>query len=100
MELEKEYRELTAQIAEEHRKVFERLDMQELSEAIAAILNASKIFVYAAGREGISLRGFAMRLAHLGKQVQWLFDDTTVGIEEGDLYITSEGSGEVGSFTY
>lgn len=100
MELEKEYRELTAQIAEEHRKIFERLDMQELSKAIDAISNASKIFVYAAGREGISLRGFAMRLAHLGKQVQWLFDDTTVGIKEGDLYITSEGSGEVGSFTY
>ena len=99
-ELQKEYSTLTAQIAEEHRKVFELLDMQELKQAIEAIEAAPNIFVYAAGREGISLRGFAMRLAHLGKRVHWVMDDTTTGIRPGDLYITSEGFGEVGSFTY
>lgn len=100
MELAKRYREITEAIAEEHRKVFELLDMDELQTAMDAIKKAENIFVFAAGREGISLRGFAMRLAHLGKTVHWVFDDTTVGIKPGDLYITSEGFGEVGSFTY
>ena len=76
------------------------LSLEELREAMDAIEQAKRIFVFAAGREGISLRGFAMRLAHLGKEVHWLMDDTAIGIEPGDLYITSEGSGEVGSFTY
>ena len=100
MELERRYREITGEIAEEHRKVFELLDMEELAAAMEAIEKAETIFVFAAGREGISLRGFAMRLAHLGKKVHWVFDDTCVGIRPGDLYITSEGFGEVGSFAY
>lgn len=94
------YREITEKIAEEHRNVFRLLSMTELNDAMQAILDAENIFVFAAGREGISLRGFAMRLAHLGKTVHWMFDDTAVGIRPGDLYITSEGFGEVGSFTY
>lgn len=98
--LEQRYREITTAIAEEHRKVFELLSMEELEAAMRAIEEAKTIFVFAAGREGISLRGFAMRLAHLGKPVHWIFDDTTVGIGAGDLYITSEGFGEVGSFAY
>lgn len=100
MELEKRYHEITAAVAEEHRKVFELLSMEELERALGAIEKAETIFVFAAGREGISLRGFAMRLAHLGKKVHWVFDDTCIGIRPGDLYITSEGFGEVGSFGY
>lgn len=98
--LEKRYREITQEIAKEHEKVFALLDMDQLGAAMEAIEHAEHIFVYAAGREGISLRGFAMRLAHLGTCVSWVFDDTTVGIRPGDLYITSEGFGEVGSFEY
>ena len=100
MNLEKEYRTLSAQIAEEHRRVFELLSMEELEAAMDAIEAAPNIFVYAAGREGISLRAFAMRLAHMGKTVHWIMDDTAIGIRPGDLYITSEGFGAVGSFTY
>ena len=98
--LESRYREITENIAKEHRKVFQLLNMKELRGAMQAILDAKNIFVFAAGREGISLRGFAMRLAHLGKTAHWMFDDTAVGIRPGDLCITSEGFGEVGSFAY
>ncbi len=95
-----DYRTITTSIAEEHRKVFELLDMEQLRAALDVIIKANNIFVYAAGREGISLRGFAMRLAHMGKTVHWVFDDTTIGITPGDLFIISEGSGDVGSFDY
>jgi len=100
MDVKKRYEEITSAIAKEHAEVFKKLDMGELERAMDVIEKTGTIFVYAAGREGISLRGFAMRLAHLGKEVHWIFDDTTVGIKPGDLYITSEGSGAVGSFKY
>lgn len=100
MDYKDNYQRMTKEIVEEHRKVFELLNMAELRQALDAIVAADNIFVYGAGREGISLRAFAMRLAHLGKTVHWLFDDTAIGIKKGDLYITSEGSGEIGSFEY
>ena len=42
------------------------------------------------------MRSFAMRLAHLGKPAFWLMDDTTVGMHEGDLFIITDGRGDVG----
>lgn len=100
MDVKTRYAEIARAIASEHMEIFQNLEIYELEHAMSAIEQAKNIFVYAAGREGISLRGFAMRLAHMGKRVHWVFDDTTIGIRPGDLYITSEGSGEVGSFDY
>ena len=89
MDVAKRYQEMTQAIVEEHRKVFEQLDMKQLEEALHIIEKADRVFVYGMGREGISLRGFAMRLAHLGKEAHWQMDDTTTAINPGDLFITS-----------
>lgn len=94
------YRTMYTDIIDEHRRVFELLDMVQLKAFIDAIIGANRIFVMGGGREGISCRGFAMRLAHLGKQTHWLWDDTTVAMREGDLFIVSQGSGDVGMFRY
>jgi 6-phospho-3-hexuloisomerase len=94
------YRRLTRAIVEEHAKVFELLDMAQLDAFVDAIVKANNIFVYGSGREGISMRGFAMRLSHLGKRTFWLFDDTTIGMHEGDLLILSDGRGDVGIHRY
>jgi 6-phospho-3-hexuloisomerase len=94
------YRKLTRAIVEEHEKVFGMLDMAQLKAFVDAIAGAGSIFVYGSGREGISMRGFAMRLAHLGKRAYWLFDDTTVGMHEGDLFILADGRGDVGIHRY
>ena len=45
-----------------------------------AILRAPRIFCIGAGREGLAMRAFAMRLMHLGKPVHWIWDDTTPAI--------------------
>ena len=37
-----------------------------------------------------------MRMAHIGKPTYWLFDDTTIGMHEGDLFIITDGRGDVG----
>ena len=64
------------------------------------IIAAPRIFVMGAGREGISCRSFAMRLAHLGKETHWIWDDTATGINKGDLFILSDGRADVGMFKY
>lgn len=90
------YKSLTRAILEEHEKVFSRLDMGELKAFVDAIVGADHIFVHGTGREGIAMRGFAMRLAHLGKRTYWLMDDTTIGMHEGDLLIICDGIGGIG----
>jgi 6-phospho-3-hexuloisomerase len=94
------YRRITNELVEEHKKVFSLLSMEQLEEFMSAVVDAKNIFVMAAGREGISLRAFAMRLAHLGKNTSWVWDDTTTGVEPGDLFVISDGRGCIGSFRY
>ena len=98
--LEDTYRRMTRAIIAEHEQVFEKLNMAQLKTFLDAIVKARNIFVYGSGREGISMRGFAMRLAHLGKPTYWLFDDTTIGMHEGDLLILADGRGDVGIHRY
>lgn len=90
------YNKFAKMIVEEHDAVFQKLDMGQLKDFLDAIIAAKHVFVYGTGREGISMRGFAMRLAHLGKQTFWLMDDTTIGMHEGDLFILADGRGDVG----
>ncbi|MEZ3485231.1 MAG: SIS domain-containing protein [Lachnospiraceae bacterium] len=90
------YEKYCKAIIEEHEKVFGMLDMGQLKEFLDAVIAAKRIFLHGTGREGISMRSFAMRLAHLGKPAYWLMDDTTVGMHEGDLFIITDGRGDVG----
>lgn len=100
MDVKKSYANMTAQLVEEHRKIFELLDMQQLETLLDVIAKTDNIFVLGAGREGISLRSFAMRLAHMGKRAAWIWDDTTIGIKPGDLFFLSDGRGQIESFRY
>ncbi len=90
------YKKLTDAIIEEHREIFGQLDMDQLDVFMDEVIEAKHVFVYGTGREGISMRGFAMRLAHLGKAAYWLMDDTTIGMHEGDLLVICDGRGDVG----
>ena len=95
-EIQKKYEECYQAIVREHEAVFQMLDMEQLKALIDAIVEAKHIFIHGTGREGISARGFAMRMAHIGKPTYWLFDDTTIGMHEGDLFIITDGRGDVG----
>ena len=88
------FREYGAVVTKELAEVFSRMDDQSVQPLLDAIKGAKKVFVYGYGREGISLRGFAMRLAHLGKTTHWAMDDTATACEKGDLFIFSNGNGE------
>ena len=79
----RKYEELYRTVLNEHREVFEKQDLDEVTLFMEQIRKAERIFVMGVGREGIAGRSFAMRLMHLGKEVHWIWDDTTPGMHEG-----------------
>lgn len=81
-------------ILSEMGNVFESLDENQVSILLDEILRANKIVVCGAGRVGMAIRGFGMRLGHLGLQAFTLGDSTVPGIGQGDLLIVASGSGE------
>ena len=94
------YQNYVNMILAEHQAVFDAQNMEELSTFIQTIMEARRIFVVGAGREGIAARSFAMRIMHLGKETYWLWDDTTPGMKEGDLFLAVDGSGKIGHIDY
>ncbi len=89
------FQEKASTVLDELGKVFKKINEKEVDDFAEVIIKAKRVFVVGAGREGISSRSFAMRLMHLGKEVHWVWDDTTPNIERGDLLIANSGSGEV-----
>lgn len=100
MDLQTRYEALTKTLLCEHEAAFAAQDITEVRALMDCIIKANRIFVMGVGREGISSRGFAMRLMHLGKEVHWIWDDTTPGMGPGDLLIATNGSGQIGHIHY
>ena len=79
--------------------VASRIDPGEIDAALATIARARRIVLYGCGREGLQLRGFAMRLHHLGLQVAMQGDMAAPPVGAGDLLIVSAGPGELSTVT-
>jgi 6-phospho-3-hexuloisomerase len=73
--------------------VFTRIDEANVEAAIALIAESRRIATYGVGREGLQMRGFAMRLFHLGLDVAVVGEMTTPPLGQGDLLIVSAGPG-------
>ena len=57
--------------------VFAAMPEDALDGLIEAIVAAKRIVVFGLGREGLQMRGFAMRLFHMGRDVAVWGDMTT-----------------------
>jgi 6-phospho-3-hexuloisomerase len=79
--------------------VTERLDPGSVDAACAMIAAARTIAVTGGGREGLQIKGFAMRLHHLGLRVGVAGEMTAPALGPGDLMVASIGPGEIGSVT-
>ena len=75
--------------------VVDRIDDKAVDGACDMIAAARHITLYACGREGLQLRGFCMRLFHMGLEVAMVGDVTTPAIGAGDLFIDCAGPGFV-----
>ena len=95
-----EYKKLYEDILQEHRRVYESLDEKDLYRFIDTVKKHDRIFLIGVGREGMATRAFAMRLMHMGKEIHWIWDDTTPSINKGDLLIATLGDGEIGHIRY
>ena len=73
--------------------VFDRLDDAGVERAVALIAASRRIALYGVGREGLQIKGFAMRLFHLGLQASVVGDMTTPPLAAGDLLVVSAGPG-------
>ncbi|MBC8037303.1 MAG: SIS domain-containing protein [Rhizobiales bacterium] len=74
--------------------VFRHLNGRNVDAAVKTIAEANRIALYGVGREGLQIRGFAMRLFHLGLRASVVGDMTTPPIGEGDILVVSAGPGE------
>lgn len=74
-------------------RVFDRIDESAVVGAVEEISRAKRIALYGVGREGLQIKGFCMRLFHLGCQVAMVGDMTTPNLAQGDLLIVSAGPG-------
>ncbi len=74
-------------------RVFERIDESAVERAIDEIARANRIALYGVGREGLQIKGFCMRLFHLGRKAAMVGDMTTPHLGSGDLLIVSAGPG-------
>lgn len=82
------------EILDEIRKVFSDISEEDVELLVREIINAQKIFLTGAGRVGLAVRGFAMRLGHLGLNSFIIGDTNVPAIKEHDLLLVASGSGE------
>ncbi|MBR7099079.1 MAG: SIS domain-containing protein, partial [Clostridia bacterium] len=77
--------------------ILEQIPARDADRVTDAIKSHSRIFLYGAGRSGLMIKAFAMRLAQAGYLVHAVGEVTTPAIERGDLLILASASGETAS---
>jgi len=74
-----------------------KISQESLERTVCEIVEAKRIYLAGAGRSALAVRGFAMRLMHLGLSSYVVGEVVTPGIKEGDLLIIVSGSGRTES---
>ncbi len=75
--------------------VFATIRPETADALIAELLRAGRIACAGAGREGLMIRAFCMRLMHLGLDAHMTGDVTTPTVGPGDLFIATVGTGRL-----
>ncbi len=81
----------------ELQQTIEQISPDQTAQWVDAIISAKRVFVAGAGRSGLQLRGFAMRLMHMGLTSFVVGEMVTPAIAQGDLLIIGSASGNTGS---
>ena len=75
----------------------ETSDFVDVPNFIEKISQASKIVVFGAGRVGLMMKSFAMRLNHLGLNSSFIGEINLPATGKGDLLVIGSGSGNTPS---
>lgn len=77
--------------------VLKTSDFSQIDLLCEAIISASNIILFGAGRVGLAMKAFSMRLSHLGFNSYFLNDSNIPNSNSNDLLIVGSGSGNTGS---
>ena len=89
--------EYVQSVTEEIKAALQETSEAEVDGLVSAVLGARKVFVVGAGRSGLMMKAFAMRLMHMGVDTFVVGETTTPAIASGDLLLMGSGSGRTGS---
>lgn len=89
--------ETVAAIVNELGECLGKVSTKSVEAALDEISRARRLFLAGAGRSALGMRGFAMRLMHMGKTTHLVGEVTTPAIGAGDLLIVGSGSGRTES---
>ncbi len=81
-------------ILTEIKTVLSKINEQEVDALVNHILSSKRIIASGAGRVGMAVRGFVMRLKHLGLDAYILGDANVPSLRQQDLFLVCSGSGE------
>ncbi len=82
---------------EEIQSILSNIKDTENNKLKDLLIRHKRIFVIGAGRTGLVMQAFAMRLMHIGKEVFIIGNATTPSIGKDDLLVIGSGSGDTES---
>jgi 6-phospho-3-hexuloisomerase len=91
------YDELVNTVLAELESTLRSINTHDLQLLKAVIVQAPRVFVAGKGRSGLQMRGFAMRVMHMGLTVHVIDDVTTPAIAPADLLLIGSSSGRTAS---
>ncbi|MCD6403122.1 MAG: 6-phospho-3-hexuloisomerase [Candidatus Aenigmarchaeota archaeon] len=75
------------------KKNLRRTREADIQKFLQILLESKRVFVVGAGRSGLVVKSFAMRLMHLGFEVYVVGETITPPIKKDDLLVALSGSG-------
>jgi 6-phospho-3-hexuloisomerase len=87
--------ELREAVLPEIAAVLERVDADAWETFCTTIAGAHRVVCFGMGREGLALRGFCMRLAHMGFDAHMAGDVTAMPVGSGDVVLVTSGPGNL-----
>ncbi|MGM9947497.1 6-phospho-3-hexuloisomerase [Floccifex sp.] len=90
-------RDYASVVLNELHHTLSRIDIQKANEFVELVNQADEVFCAGAGRSGFQVKGFAMRLMHMGINSYVVGETCTPNIRENGLLVICSGSGETKS---
>jgi 6-phospho-3-hexuloisomerase len=88
-----ELENITGKMVREIDECLRKVNQVTAQQAVRQIISAKRVFLTGKGRSGLAIRGFAIRLMHLGIDAHLVGESTTPPIGADDCLIIGSGSG-------
>lgn len=82
---------------DEIQTTLDQVSAESAYKLLDTLAESDRVFVAGAGRSGLMMKSFAMRLMHLGLKVHVVGETTTPAITDRDMLLIGSGSGATNS---